>query len=667
MKTRRVTIFLALLSGSMTHGQSAPSEVKAILGHSLQSREVVTFQLQEYLLQQAPKLPVPTSAGQWTAEADKIRSHVLDDVVLRGWPKEWVNAAPKFEDLGPLPSGEGYQRRKLRYEIVPGFYSTAILYEPAHLQDRVPAVLNLMGHFEPVGKAMEFEQKLCINLTLHGMMALNLEWIGMGELYRQENTHWYGGDLDLVGANGAGLFYLAMRRGIDFLATNPQVDPKRLGVTGLSGGGWQTITLSSLDKRVYASVPVAGYTSLAGRVGRMPLADGEPGDLEQNPTDFLVEQDYSTLTAVRAPLPTLLIYNAEDDCCFPAPLVKPYVFDAIAPFYALYDRPDALQFHENTDPSTHNYELDNRQQAYRFFTKWFALPAAEHEIPVDNQVLSYSDLAVGVPQDNLTILGLAREMAGKISRNPIPSDSAARADWATSERDKLKTVVRYHPVDVREAWAEGDTKDKGIESLWYRFELSNGLSATGIWINSLAAPRDAPLTIVLDDKGKKGAADEVWDRMPWVANLVDRGQQVLVLDLLFTGEGAPDQPPYYFTQMLASTGQRPLGIEASQLNAIAHWANERWRPRQRRLETAGLRSQLIGLVAAGLEPALFSDLVTHAGIPSLSYLLDKPVTYQDAPDLFCLDLYKDFDIDRLSVIATPVKVVSSQNLKLTSE
>jgi hypothetical protein len=80
-----------------------------------------------------------------------------------------------------------------------------------------------------------------------------------------------------------------------------------------------------------------------------------------------------------------------------------------------------------------------------------------------------------------------------------------------------------------------------------------------------------------------------------------------------------------------------------------------------------LRSQLIGLVAAGLEPALFSDLVTHAGIPSLSYLLDKPVAYQDAPDLFCLDLYKDFDIDRLSVIATPVKVASSQNLKLTSE
>src|ERR1700730_6778458 len=77
MKTRTLTIFLVLLSGSFTCGQSVPSEVKAILDHSLQAREVVTFQLQEYLLHLAPKLPVPTSTGQWTAQAEKIRSHVL--------------------------------------------------------------------------------------------------------------------------------------------------------------------------------------------------------------------------------------------------------------------------------------------------------------------------------------------------------------------------------------------------------------------------------------------------------------------------------------------------------------------------------------------------------------------------------------------------------------
>ena len=67
MKVKGLVTFLALLSSSMICGQSVPPQVKAILDHSLQSREVVTFQLQEYLLQRVPQLPAPTSASQWTA------------------------------------------------------------------------------------------------------------------------------------------------------------------------------------------------------------------------------------------------------------------------------------------------------------------------------------------------------------------------------------------------------------------------------------------------------------------------------------------------------------------------------------------------------------------------------------------------------------------------
>lgn len=95
----------------------------------------------------------------------------------------------------------------------------------------------MMGHYGPIGKADESYQTLCINEALRGMIALNLEWPGMGELSQEENGHWFAADLDLVGANGVGLFYLAMRRGLDYLAADPHVDPTRLGVTGLSGGG----------------------------------------------------------------------------------------------------------------------------------------------------------------------------------------------------------------------------------------------------------------------------------------------------------------------------------------------------------------------------------------------------------------------------------------------
>jgi len=271
--------------------QSDSEVIEPILSKQLQSPQVVTYQLQKFLEARVPALVVPASAEQWTSEAERIRRHLLEDVIFHGWPQEWVNSPPHFEDLGPLPAGKGYKLRKLRYEIVPGFYSTALLYEPENTQGKVPAVLNVMGHFPAAGNKEEFEQKLCINQALKGMMALNLEWINMGDLNTRFNDHYFGSHLDVLGMSGVGLFYLAMRRGLDYLAANPHADPDRLGVTGLSGGGWQTITLSSLDPRVRVSIPVAGYVNLQGRLERLPE---EPGDLEQNPTDFLVGQDYST-------------------------------------------------------------------------------------------------------------------------------------------------------------------------------------------------------------------------------------------------------------------------------------------------------------------------------------------------------------------------------------
>jgi dienelactone hydrolase len=655
MKQRALLTVLVLLITPLLRAQSTPYQLKPILEKELQSPFVVAFQLQEYLMKQVPKLPPPTTPEKWTSEGEQIRRRVLDNVVFHGWPSAWVNSPPRFEDLGTIPSGKGYRLRKLRYEVVPGFYSTALLYEPENLQGKVPAVLNVMGHHGAIGKAVDFQQKLCINEALRGMMALNLEWLGMGELFDKQNSHGYGGHLDLVGVNEEGLFYLAMRRGLDYLWQNPNVDQKRIAVTGLSGGGWQTIILSSLDERVNVSIPVAGYTSLEGRLALAPVT--EAGDIEQNATDLVFGQDYSTLTAIRAPRPTLEINNAEDDCCFRAALVKPYIYEAVRPFFRLYGKEEALQFHENTNISAHNYELDDRRQTYGFLAKYFGLSASNEEIEVGEYVKTYSDLVVGLPKDNLTILGLARKLAAGITRSTIPSDTAGKAAWVETERSKLQEVLRYHPVNVQQAWAVANTKHNGVESVSYRFLLSNGLSATGVWLKDIPTPEGAPLTIVINDKGKKGGAAEVWDRMPEIADRMDRNEQVLVLDLVFTGDAAPEGPLFLFPEMLAAAGNRSLGLGAAQLVALSHWARERWRAPSVRLESTGIRSQVEALVASALAPHLFSETAVQGGMHSLGYLLDKPVSYSEFPDLFCLDLYKDFDLDRIIAIAEPTKVL----------
>ena len=655
---------ILLLSCAAVHAQSAADQAADVLKKPVQSQQVVTYQLQKYLISRAPQLPAPASAEAWTSDAGQVRERLLRDVVFHGWPSDWVHSPPRFEDLGEIPSGPGYRRRKFRYEIVPGFYTTAVLYEPRPLKGKVPAVLDVMGHFTLSGKAEAFQQTFCINQALRGMIALNLEWVGMGESHGPENEHWFAAHLDLVGQNGVGLFYLAMRRGLDFLYDDPDVDRGRIGVTGLSGGGWQTIILSALDERVAVSVPVAGYVSLKGRAERLP---DEPGDIEQNASDLIAHQDYSTFTAMRAPRPTLLVNTAEDDCCFRAPLVRPYIFDAVRPFFHLYGRDDDFEFFQETLISAHNYGPGSREQAYRFFAKHFQLAAPQTEIPVGEEIRGYPELAGGLPVDNLTILGLARKLASAIKRTDVPSDASALPAWRDSERAKLRQIVRYSPVAVKQPWLIWNTNHSEVESLSYRFEMENGLSAAGVYMRATTAGTKAPMTIVLNDGGKKAAAPERWNRLNEFGDRLDRGEQVLALDLLFSGDAAPDQPAQLLCEMLAAAGDRPLGLETAQLAGITKWAQQQFAPARIRIETTGLRSQLQALVAAALNPTMFSEVASHQGMKSLGYLLEKPVHYEDAPDLFCLDLYRDFDIDRLAAVAQPARVMHEDDLELSKE
>jgi hypothetical protein len=665
MRPTLLLMAFVLLGNTFAMAQSAQRMVDEFLTNQLQSPEVVTFQMQQFLMGHAPKLPQPASSVQWTAEANRIRQHVLDDVIYHGWPKDWVDSPPKFEDMGtvPVPAGAGYRLRKFRYEVVPGFYSTAVLYEPEHLDGKAPAVLDVLGHF-PTGKSEPFEQKLCINQALRGMVALSIAFIDMGELRTAENSHYYGSDLDLVGVNGVGLFYLAMRRGLDFLYNNPNVDKNRIAVTGLSGGGYQTIVLSSLDTRVQVSIPVAGFDSLNGRLQRLP---GEPGDYEQLAPGLLDGQGYQAFVAIRAPRPTLEINNAEDSCCFRAPLVKPDIYDAIKPFYALYGKEDSLQFHQDTQVSAHNYQRDNRQQAYRFLSKWFNLPDKPDEIRVEKYVKSYSELASGAPADNLTILSLARQFASKIQHSPVPVGSAARSEWARTQRTALTKVVHYNPVKVEQPWYVANTNHSTVESISFRFMLSNGLSATGVWTKSTWTPENAPMVVMVNDKGRPGVDEQAGDHVPEAANLVDTGRQVLALSILFTGDTSPlKRDVGSLGYMMTAVGVPPLGLEAAQLIAITDWAKQRWHPSEVSLESSGYRMQLVSLVAGALQPQLFRSIDIHKGIHSLAELLDKSVKSDEVPDVFCLDLYKEFDLDMLRAMAEPATVTEADYVNLTT-
>ena len=244
------------------------ADVKTLLGSRILSpgtpqREVISF-----TESRVPPMPVITSKAQWEAHARVLRQRVLDEIVFRGEAAKWRTATSSVQWMETISGGPGYRIRKVRYEALPGLWIPALLYEPEGLtknSGRIPVVLNVNGHDRPNGKAAKYKQIRCINQARRGMLALNVEWLGMGQLHKPEYGHYLMNQLDLCGTSGLAPFYLSMSRGIDLLLEHPNADPQRVAVAGLSGGGWQTITISALDTRVTLSDPVAGYSSLLTR------------------------------------------------------------------------------------------------------------------------------------------------------------------------------------------------------------------------------------------------------------------------------------------------------------------------------------------------------------------------------------------------------------------
>src|SRR5579872_2857994 len=105
----RVCVFLA--TASVATAQTTPQQLADILSVPLQTPTEIAFELRDYLMDRVAKFTVPADASQWTSEENQLRKHLLS-VVFHGWPPEWVNSPPKFEDEGFVPGGVGYRMRK---------------------------------------------------------------------------------------------------------------------------------------------------------------------------------------------------------------------------------------------------------------------------------------------------------------------------------------------------------------------------------------------------------------------------------------------------------------------------------------------------------------------------------------------------------------------------
>ena len=619
--------------------KTADDFVAAMLAKEIIGPRQTLAETADHVGTRIPTMPAVKTPAEWTEFAARTRAEVFERVIFRGAAAGWRHAKTRVEWLDTLAGGPGYRIKKLRYEALPGLWIPALLYEPERLEAKVPVVLNVNGH-DSKGKAADYKQVRCINQAKRGMLALNTEWLGMGQL--ADSRHDFINHIDLCGAGGIATHYLAMARALDLLLALEHADPARVAVTGLSGGGWQTIFISAFDTRVTLTDPVAGYSSFTTRLKHF----SDLGDSEQTPCDLATVTDYAIMTAMMAPRATLLTFNAKDDCCFAADHALPPLLDAARPVFRLLGKEENLRSHVNHDPGTHNYFVDNRQALYRMLGDHFYPGDKAYdakEIPSDKEVKTAAELNVGLPEDNLNLHTLALTLSRDLPRDgTLPKERNAAASWRDDRRARLKAIVHARELDV-EATALGQHDRDGIKVTLWR------LKAGGVWsipVVELAQGEPKGTTLLVCDAGRKGSVQVVKE-------LLGQGQRVLAIDPFYVGESQIAERGYLFALMLATVGERPLGLQASELAAVARWADGPRKLGPVALLAVGARSSLMGLVAAGLEESAIRAVELRESRGSLKEFLETSAPYSASPEVFCFGLLHDFDVVQVAALAAP--------------
>jgi hypothetical protein len=612
---------------------------RPILGTNQPEAEV-----QAFCERRVPPMPELKSAREWRRTAERLRRDMLERVVFRGEAARWRKAKPRVEWLDTIEGGSGYRIRKLRYEAVPGLWIPALLYEPDKLNGKTPVALNLNGH-EPPGKAVTNKQIRCINLARRGMLVLNPEWPGYGQLNGPNYRHAFMNQLDLCGTSGLAPFHLAIQRGLDVLLSLEHADRKRVAVSGLSGGGWQTIFLGALDPRVTLANPVAGYSSFRTRV----RYGSDLGDSEQHPCDMATVLDYTHLTAMRAPRPTLLTYNAKDDCCFASGHALQPLLDAAQPVFKLLGKPENLRSHINYEPGTHNFDHENREAFYRMLGDYF-YPADKNfsaaEIPCDAEIKTAAQLRVELPANNADFHTLALELSRNLPRHPgIPSGKSALSKWQHNQRAKLCNLVRAHDYAV-EATKGGGEEAGGVKATYWQLKLGNDWTVPVV---ELSPGQSKGTTIIVADNGRTNVVAEVERQLA-------AGRRVLAVDLFYFGESKIARFDVRYALLISAVGERPLGIQASQLNAVAGWAKSS-QAGGVKVVAVGSRSGLIALIAAALTPRAIDTLELQGALGSLREIIANNWSVDQKPEMFCFGLLEAFDANQLEALASPASVV----------
>jgi len=273
------------------------------------------------------------SRADWESQRAEYRRQLQEMLGL--WPM------PPRTDLQPVITGRiehgDFKVEKLYFQASPKLYVTANLYLPTNLDRPAPTILYECGHWSFKTNGISYGNKAVYQsdgawYARNGYVCLVLDTVLAGEIpgihtgTRDHGLWWW----NSRGYTPAGVEAWFGIRALDYLCTRPEVDTNRFGISGHSGGGAYSWTVTALDDRIKAAAPLAGMAD-----ARSHMLDGViDSHCDCNFFVNIYHWDFPQVAALAAPRP-LLIGGTDRDQLFHLDSTM-RIYEKVRRIYQLY-------------------------------------------------------------------------------------------------------------------------------------------------------------------------------------------------------------------------------------------------------------------------------------------------------------------------------------------
>ena len=473
----------------------------------------------------------PKDLVEWRERRDFTRRQVSLAAGLDPMPEK----TPIEPKIWGHTKHEGTVIAKVRFESMPGLICTGNLYMPERVRDQAPGILCPHGHWQ-TGRIHKSETGYipmrCMMLARLGFIVFSYDMLGYND--NNEIIHRWPVELlreaALSGTTPFGLQTWNSLRALDFLCALPDVDERRIGCTGASGGASQTWTVSLLDERVKVIAPVCMLSS-----------HYQGGCIcEEGPLLRLNEVTSFDILSACAPRPLLLPAVTQDW----TNLNPVYEVPALRKVYELFGAGDALHSFQLDAP--HNYNHDTRERVYPWFTHWLLNQSLRETVIEDDiQMPPISVLLHNEPVTPPTLQSTQehiQKISAHLCKNALPdigtiaNPAAFRAERVNLVGEIVNNDQNLKDVVIRVTFPQWEMNEATVKGcLISRRDVGDVIPAVTVVPN--APQPDKPACLLLSGIGKNeylsgGNSSTILDK------LVSNGCFCLLPDLMGSGETA---------------------------------------------------------------------------------------------------------------------------------